>query len=558
MCADATLPGVTVVGDLRADLGTCAGFRANVTALRAADIPLSYREVALQYRTARPVDYPEPPAEPLYNIAYVHLNGPEFVAQALPALGAQFLRERYVIAYWMIEAPLADPEPWQRALPYIDEIWTASAYTQALLQQTFALPVYRLPHPVSIPEEATITRPALDLPDGFCFFFAFDARSTVGRKNPFGVIDAFRKAFDDHPQPPHLVLKVNGLAHFPALRQALREAAQHPQIHLLERYLPSAQMDALYQLTDCYVSLHRSEGFGLGIAQAMAAGKPVVATGWSGNMDFMTPQNSLPVAYDLVPITRAHHRFQEDDAAIVNLYPPGSGVWAEPHIDDAATRMRQMYDGQRSTNEVADDFDLAARYHPAAIGRAMRQHLAAIDPSHDRRPERLAAADLADLEITFQRWNAARTRDLHVPGRDWPLIGVLIRVLVRVRDLGRVWGALSHLLAAVVQVLRHTAQPSQRAQRPALPYRTLRAYLDEYGMGSTRTGPAIDDTTLPELAAQVRAAYQTLAMGGCLLLPIRTRETGAAAAPLLRDIGFTDLAIVIDDDALLLVGRKAA
>src|SRR5262249_47866573 len=145
-------------------------------------------------------------------------------------------------------------------------------------------------------------------------------------------------------KPPLLVIKAQWLDRFPSLHQALFKAAGELPIRIIDANLSRTEMYSLLSICDAYVSLHRSEGFGLGMAEAMALGKPVIGTNWSGNTDFMRPDNSYPVPYQLVEISAQHHRFQESHKV---LYIPGSNEWAEPSIEAAVEIMRQVFENPR-------------------------------------------------------------------------------------------------------------------------------------------------------------------------------------------------------------------
>jgi len=188
-------------------------------------------------------------------------------------------------------------------------------------------------------------RAELGMPDGFCFLFVFDYRSVFSRKNPLGVVEAFSRAFEPGAGPALVIKSICG-DEFPAQREQLARAVRdRPDIHLIEDTVAPEVKNAMIASCDCYVSLHRSEGLGLTMAEAMYFGRPVIATGYSGNLDFMTEKNSFLVPYELVEIG--------DDAP---PYPP-EGEWAEPHIDYSA---RVMSDVFRNPTAAAEKGECAA------------------------------------------------------------------------------------------------------------------------------------------------------------------------------------------------------
>ncbi len=173
-----------------------------------------------------------------------------------------------------------------------------------------------------------MSRARFGLPEGrFVYLFTFAATSTAARKNPFGVIEAFERAFG-HPRgatAPLLVIKAHHLlAHdfdaFRLLHKHLLAALARVGGMLLTDHYTRLETNDLMACADCYVSLHRAEGFGLGLAEAMYLGKPAIATNYSGNVDFMTPENSYLVEYRLRKIVLEDHVYNDFGQ---NIYKPG-------------------------------------------------------------------------------------------------------------------------------------------------------------------------------------------------------------------------------------------
>ena len=180
-------------------------------------------------------------------------------------------------------------------------------------------PVHVMPCVVNTQFSHEASRRDFDLPEDACIFlFHFDAASTLARKNPWAVIQAFRSAFtpEERKGSAHLVLKTINLSKCPAIAgERLLGEMQEAGGTLLNADLSGAEMASLMACSDVYVSLHRSEGFGLGIAEAMLAGRPTITTAYSGNLDFMNSQNSCLVGYRLTPVSTAEIQIQ-----------PGHGV----------------------------------------------------------------------------------------------------------------------------------------------------------------------------------------------------------------------------------------
>jgi glycosyltransferase involved in cell wall biosynthesis len=372
--------GINYVADLRADLGIGESARSICAAICAANIPVSYHEVAFPL-VSRSHTMETAASDQVYGVTLAHLNPSEL------RLGVEkyprTFRECYTIGYWLWEVPRF-PQRWHGHMNALDEIWTSSHYTRDILAEISPIPVHTMPIPVVV-NPADLTRRDFNLPeDRFIFFFAFNPGSSLARKNPYGLIEAYRRAFSGLPDPPLLVIKAHhlGAAEHRAIAKPLRKAVQEIGGVLIEDNLTRAQMHSLTKLADCVVSLHRAEGFGLLMAEAMALGTPVIATGYSGNMDFMTPENSFPVPYTLREITAEDHRHQP---TMGDLYTPGQ-LWADPDYDYAADLMRSVVksadDASRRARQAK--LDLAQNGSPEMVGAqiAARLHALGLETAH--------------------------------------------------------------------------------------------------------------------------------------------------------------------------------
>ncbi len=322
------LPGINVAGYLRAELGVGEAARRLITGLEAGGIPhatITYRRT--WSRQEHPFAGNASPAAYDTNVVCVNADELANFRADMPDLFAR----RYTVGLWFWEVSRF-PQALHHAFDLVDEIWVASEYVRDALAAVTSKPVLVVPLPVESPPRPLLSRADAGLPDGFVFLFSFDFLSVPERKNTLGLVDAFTRAFAPGEGPTLVVKTINGDREPEALERVRTQAAGREDIHIVDGYVSSRERDALMALCDCYVSLHRSEGYGLTMAEAMAAAKPVIATAYSGNMAFMHERNSLLVPYRLAPIP-----------AGCDPYPTGA-EWAEPDLDEAARLLRHVWE----------------------------------------------------------------------------------------------------------------------------------------------------------------------------------------------------------------------
>lgn len=214
---------------------------------------------------------------------------------------------------------------------YLDEIWVTSRYVQEQLSIATSKPVHRISQPIQISHTpARIDKKRFNLANKFTFLFCFNFLSIVDRKNPLAIVQAFQQAFP-HTQDVQLVIKSqNGDLIPQQLASHLERIKGDQRIIWIDQNMSSQERFDLMNVCDCYISLHRSEGLGLTMAEAMLLEKPVIATGYSGNLDFMNEENSFLCPYTFVPIGPNHYPYPED------------GLWADADIDQAAFWMNYV------------------------------------------------------------------------------------------------------------------------------------------------------------------------------------------------------------------------
>ena len=274
----------------------------------------------------------------------------------------------YRIAYWNWELETV-PDEWVEAAALVNEIWSPTEFVARAMRSRLPGPVYRMLPGVKVGPIEQIERASLGIPErNFVFLFMFDLHSQVHRKNPVAVFRAFQEAFraDDRVT---LVIKTSGGDIHSADLARLQETICGPNVILLDEMMSRERAYGLIALSDCFVSLHRSEGFGLGLAEAMLMAKPVIATGYSGNLDFMNRENSLLVDFEMTEI-------KEDRP----IYSRGN-FWAEPSILHAAAVMRDVYERPDEARARAGKAqpEIRSLLSLEAAGKRMRARLEQID-----------------------------------------------------------------------------------------------------------------------------------------------------------------------------------
>ncbi len=349
--ADHLRPGVVVAGYFAAELGVGEGGRLTSRLIDAAEIPsTTVTWTATSSRQEHPFrGKSESVGDFDTNIVAVNADRfPEFAQN----MGQDFFSGRYTIGQWAWELEEFPRQFWP-AFDFVDEVWTLSEFNRSSIAEVTDKPVHVVPLPIlEPPVNPSIDRTMLGLPDRFTFLFCFDLFSILERKNPLGLIRAFRSAFRPNEGPALVLKMINGDRRAADLERIRWEAHDRADIIVIDRYLRSEDQASMMALCDCYVSLHRSEGLGLTMAEAMVLGKPVIATGYSGNLDFMTEETA-----HLVPWKRGSVPEGCDP------YPPGAR-WAEPDVEEAASLMRT----------VAGDPKAAAALGSRARETILREH----------------------------------------------------------------------------------------------------------------------------------------------------------------------------------------
>jgi glycosyltransferase involved in cell wall biosynthesis len=335
------LGGVDVLGFFSAEHGVGEASRVITQSLRSVGVAVST------------IDYTDTESrrehsfltenESRHRVLLTSINSDQLIA-AHHRIEPDFFNNRYVIGQWFWEL---EESPWwfSDAYPYVDELWAPSRFIESMLIRSVPerIHVEYVPLPVHAPEiDVALDRQYFGLDDRFMFLFMFDFMSVMKRKNPLGLIKAFAQVLSNGDGPQLVIKTINGDKR-PVEYEALKAAVDAQSgVTLIDKYFTKIETATLTSLADCYVSLHRSEGLGLTMSEAMALGIPVIATGYSGNLDFMNNENSLLVPSSQVAVGEG-----------AEGYSPHA-MWVEPDISAAASHMRDVYQNQQQAREMGE------------------------------------------------------------------------------------------------------------------------------------------------------------------------------------------------------------
>jgi glycosyltransferase involved in cell wall biosynthesis len=327
--APATSNGVIIAGDVTGANGLAESARIMHGVIAAHNLarglaPLGLPSVVPAFSASLPKD-----------AALLAVVNAPILPVGLLRFPRRFLAGRRVIGLWAWELPVL-PGDWHYGAQFAHEIWAPSQFTADAIEPLAPGRVRVVPYPLAAVPDLPVegNRETFDLPgDAMVVLTIFNLASSMTRKNPLGTIAAFKAAFG-HRSDCLFVLKISGGEVYPddlALIEA--EIGDAPNIRLITGTMPGPLLRGLIVASDIVLSLHRSEGFGLVPATAMLLGRPVIATGWSGNLTFMTPETSALVAYKLIPVIDPRGTYEM----------PGA-LWAEPDIPDAVAWLRRLAD----------------------------------------------------------------------------------------------------------------------------------------------------------------------------------------------------------------------
>lgn len=344
MSGDTLGKSVCLVGHPYAPIGMGEHVRCTYRALRNVAIQPTLTDI---YKLVTPesddlIEFSDVFSDSPSDINIFHINGNE-VQQALAHLSHHQSWSGYNIIYPAWELARY-PEEWAVQLNRFSEIWAPSQFIQKSLEAVCTRPVIHMPLACEVFLSSMISRRYFKIPESdYVFLFFFDVRSYPKRKNPQAVIEAFRRFLSRRPlSKARLVLKINGAELAPQVVSQLRDDLSDVihNVTFLHHLMSDNEVKNLVRCCDCFVSLHRSEGFGRGIAEAMVLGKPVIATAFSGNMEFMNAEVAFNVDYNLIPLVDGDYPHYQDQ------------VWAEPDIEEATRHMIALVDHPERGREI--------------------------------------------------------------------------------------------------------------------------------------------------------------------------------------------------------------
>lgn len=323
--------GMNLIANIKADTGLGESSRIVASDLQNAEIPFTIYNFALPGQnsgTNEKFEYKISNTLP-YAINMIHIN-PNEMATSLKEIGFEILDYHYNIGFWSWE--LEDfPLEWKGCIDILDEVWTPSEFASNSIRKLTDKKVRTLSHFVFAEVDEKYDRAYFGLPeDKFLFLIVYNSGSVAERKNPQAAINAYKKAFENDNAKVGLVIKVSNASE-KELQELQEELRNVKNVFFIVDNLRKDEVNSLIKNVDVYVSLHRAEGFGLVLAEAMQLGTAVIATAWSGNMEFMNEDVACLVAYKLIPVTTEQGGFSQ------------KSVWADADVGQAAEYMKKLW-----------------------------------------------------------------------------------------------------------------------------------------------------------------------------------------------------------------------
>jgi glycosyltransferase involved in cell wall biosynthesis len=335
--------GVNIIGNIRLDAGLGQSMRLVVKEFEQTGIPFGIYE----HHITEDFSMTDHSCDALiredapYSVNLIHINGHEFT-KAYRQIGREKWDSHYNIAFWLWELE-EFPKEWEGCIEVLDEIWTPAEFVSEAVRKRTDKPVVTIPYHVEAPTDAKYDRAYFGLPeDRFLFLMMYDGNSMVERKNPIGVLKAFKQAFPAERQDVALVIKMNGKQP-KDMAEIKKHLDGYTNVYFITHTMSKTEVNSLIADADVFVSMHRAEGFGLVMAEAMLNGVPCIATNWSANTEFMNGDVACMLDYTFV--TMKHD---------IGPYKKGSR-WAEPSVEQAAMYMRRLSEDREYYDRLSRD-----------------------------------------------------------------------------------------------------------------------------------------------------------------------------------------------------------
>lgn len=360
--------GINVIAGIGAQSGIGEAVRGHIEAFRAADVPIAVSNARTAPGREQAVLPEQRHKGELIYASTLMEGGLHDLQRGLELLPRTCADSRLIgHLAWELETI---PERAVGFLNQFDELWVGSRFIRDGIADQLSVPVLTIPYFVNVTNVSMKKRNDFTIPEhATVFLFIFDFYSHIERKNPLGLIEAFRKAFGDDPNKLLIIKHSHGNAFPGELKSLVNAAAGSTNIRLMQEYIPRPDLLALMRCANAYVSLHRAEGFGLTMAEAMALCIPVIATDYGGSTDFLNPETGFPIPWKLKTIEK-------------NIGPYEEGMqWAEPEIDAAAEAMRSIItnrDDAKARAARAKAF-IEEHFNLKTIGERMKRRVARLD-----------------------------------------------------------------------------------------------------------------------------------------------------------------------------------
>lgn len=332
--------GINLIGDISAETGLGQSIRILASMLQNGEIPFCVKQVNLHGQLEhndhtwkqKIVDKVQ------YSVNVITII-PETWPEDYCALENEILDGRYNIAFWLWELE-EFPDRWVSCIETVDEIWTPSEFVSRSIRQKTDKPVITVPYIVEMKNDIKYDRKYFGFPkEKFLFLTMYDFISISERKNPEAVIKAYMQAFPEENEGVGIVIKVNH-AEKKKMEELAGKLAGYKNVYFITRNLTRQEVDSLMAVTDVLVSLHRSEGFGLPVAEAMALGKPVITTNWSATTEFTDTDCACPVDYQLISLKKT-----------IGPYEKGN-YWADADVAHAAAYMKRLWEDKEYAEKI--------------------------------------------------------------------------------------------------------------------------------------------------------------------------------------------------------------